>query len=137
MMNYVKPLIEKYKDAIPYLICGVLTTLVNIVSFWICAHLLDIPTMVSTIIAWILAVLFAYVTNRTWVFHSKANTKAEIIREMTTFITCRLFTGFLDWFSMFLFVEIMHFNDLIIKIVIDIFVCIFNYLASKLFIFRK
>lgn len=63
-----KILLLKYKDIVLYLFFGVCTTLVNVIAYWICAHPLDINTMTSTIIAWVLAVLFAYITNRNWVF---------------------------------------------------------------------
>lgn len=77
-----KQLYEKYKDIIPYAFFGVCTTLVNIASYWVCAHPLRFGTMVSTVIAWILAVLFAYVTNRKWVFNSQAETVVEITKEI-------------------------------------------------------
>ena len=79
----IKKLYEKYKDIIPYAVFGVLTTLVNIAVYWLMAHPLGLGVMPSTIIAWIAAVLFAYITNRKWVFHSEANTRNEIIKEMT------------------------------------------------------
>lgn len=68
----LKALYQKYKDIIPYGIFGVLTTLVNVIVYWTSARLLGLGVMPSTVIAWILAVLFAYITNRKWVFHSTA-----------------------------------------------------------------
>jgi len=133
----IKKLYEKYKDAIPYAIFGVLTTIVNIVSYWFMAHVLYFGVMPSTIIAWILAVLFAYITNRKWVFNSEANTKKEIIKEITSFFTFRLATGVIDWACMYIFVDILHMNDVIIKTVANIIVIILNYVASKVIIFRK
>ena len=87
--------------------------------------------MPSTIIAWILAVLFAYVTNRKWVFKSKAQNRREIIREACYFFTCRLATGIVDWGSMFLFVTILQLNDMFSKVVANIVVILLNYIASK------
>ena len=78
----ITELIKKYKDLIPYLFFGVCTTIVNIVSYWILAHILDAGTMLSTVIAWIIAVTFAYVTNRKWVFHSEAKGKKAILKEI-------------------------------------------------------
>ena len=86
----MKDLYEKYKDVIPYLFFGVCTTLVNVVAYWICAHILSVNTMVSTVVAWILAVLFAYITNRKWVFHSDAITGKKIVKEVISFFGCRL-----------------------------------------------
>ncbi len=129
--------VEKYKDVIPYLFFGVCTTLVNVITYWVCAHPLGINTMVSTIVAWILAVLFAYVTNRKWVFHSEAKTKKEIVKEMVSFFGCRLATGVVDWGCMFVFVQILRWNDVIIKFVANLLVIILNYVASKLVIFKN
>ena len=93
--------------------------------------------MPSTVIAWVLAVLFAYVTNRKWVFHSKAVTRQEIVREGISFYLCRLGTGVLDWLGMYVMVDVLHWNDLIVKIAVNIIVIILNYVASKLIVFRK
>ena len=84
-MAALKTLLKKYKDVVPYAIFGVLTTLVNIASYWLCAHALGMPVMASTIIAWILAVLFAYITNRKWVFLSQAEGRRAIAKEMISF----------------------------------------------------
>ena len=130
-------LIKKYKSILLYLIFGVLTTLVNVVSYWLCSHICSLSTMVSTIIAWILAVLFAYVTNRKWVFESEAATKQEIIKECLAFFSARLATGVVDWLCMFVCVDILQLNDIIIKLAANILVIILNYVASKLIIFKK
>lgn len=81
----IEKLWDKYKDIIPYGVFGVLTTLVNIVSYWIFAHPFGLSVMVSTVLAWILSVLFAYLTNRKWVFHSEASTSEEIGKEIVRF----------------------------------------------------
>ncbi|MGN0482357.1 MAG: GtrA family protein [Lachnospiraceae bacterium] len=133
----VRKLYEKYKDVIPYAIFGVLTTLVNIVVYWLMAHLLGTSTMVSTIVAWIAAVLFAYVTNRKWVFHSEASSKEEIVKEVLNFFIARLATGVIDWSFMFIFVDCLKLNDVIVKFAANIVVIVMNYVASKLFVFKK
>ena len=130
-------MIDKYKDVILYLFFGICTTLVNVVVYWLCAHPLEVNTMVSTIIAWILAVLFAYVTNRKWVFRSQAITIDGIIKEIISFFGCRLATGIIDWICMFVFVEILYFDDVVIKLAANMLVIILNYVASKLIIFKK
>ena len=132
----MRKLIEKYKDVIPYLVFGVLTTLVNVVSYWIFAHPLRVGVMPSTVIAWILSVLFAYITNRKWVFHSEAHTAPAIVREMLYFFGCRLATGLLDMLFMYIFAVRMNFDDTWVKIFSNVIVIILNYLASKLLIFR-
>ena len=129
--------IKANKRIILYLIFGVATTIINIVSYWFLAHVLNISTMSSTVIAWFLTVFVAYVTNRKWVFDSQANKTAEIIKECFNFYMCRVATGVLDWLCMFIFVEKLKFNDVIIKFVANVIVVILNYIASKILIFRR
>ncbi len=137
LVNTVKALLAKYKDIVLYGIFGVLTTLVNIVSYWIMAHPLHMGTMISTVLAWVFSVLFAYFTNRRWVFHSKAVGTKAIVKEIVSFFACRIATGVVDWGCMFLFVEVLYFNDVVIKVLANILVIILNYVASKLIIFKQ
>ena len=132
----LKEMMEKYKDIVPYAIFGLLTTIINIVVYLFFAHILKKEVMLSTLAAWFLSVLFAYVTNRKWVFHSGVLTFSNIIREAVAFFICRLATGIADILIMFIFVNIFHFNDLFIKIISNIAVIILNYVASKWIIFN-
>ncbi len=134
-MNY-KRICKKYKDFILYAVFGVLTTLVNMTVYWVLAHIFKVRVMPSTICAWVAAVLFAYVTNRKWVFHSKAHATGEIIREVVSFFTCRILTGIVDWGCMLLFVAQLHMDDVVIKFAANVLVIILNYIASKLIIFK-
>lgn len=129
-------MMEKYKDIVPYAIFGILTTIINIVVYLFFAHILKKEVMLSTLAAWFLSVLFAYVTNRKWVFHSGVLTFSNVIREAVAFFICRLATGIADILIMFIFVNIFHFNDLFIKIISNIAVIILNYVASKWIIFN-
>ena len=133
----IQRLFKKYKDVIPYLFFGVCTTVVNVAAYGIAAYLFNMTTMPSTIIAWILAVLFAYVTNRKWVFQSEAEGWKEIRREVVSFFGCRLATGVIDWGCMFFFVDILFMNDMVIKVMANILVIVLNYVASKLVIFKR
>ena len=133
----IKEYWDKYKDVILYLVFGVFTTVVNIVSYWVCAHVFGMSVMASTVIAWALAVFFAYVTNRTMVFHSSATEKGEILKEIGSFFACRLGTGVVDWVIMFVFVNVLHFNDMIVKIAANFIVIVLNYVLSKFVIFKR
>ena len=93
--------------------------------------------MPANVLAWVAAVLFAYLTNRKWVFHSQASTRQEISREITSFFGCRLATGVLDWVLMFVCVDLLHFNDMLIKLLANVMVVILNFVASKRIIFKK
>ena len=128
---------KEIKEIVAYLVFGVLTTLVNIVVYWLAAHPLGIKTVPSSVIAWIASVLFAYITNRIWVFHSETTGKSGIIREVAYFFACRLATGVVDWVFMYVTVDLLHFNDVWMKIIANVIVVILNYIASKLWIFKK
>lgn len=136
-MEKTKELLKKYKEVIMYLIFGVLTTIVNIVAYEIFANVIKIDYLISNAIAWFLSVLFAYITNRIFVFESKTKKIKELIREIASFFGFRLLSGAMDMGFMYLFVTIMQFNDSLMKILVNIIVVILNYIFSKLFIFKK
>lgn len=136
-MDKIRDLYKKYKDVVPYVFFGVCTTIVNVVVYWFFAYVLMQATMLSTIIAWIAAVLFAYITNRKWVFHSQAYGVANIMKEIVSFFSCRFATGIIDWLCMYIFVDVLGANGVLIKLVANIIVIVLNYIASKLLIFRR
>jgi len=121
------------KELILYLIFGILTTIVNIVVYLIFAKFLNIDYIISNIFAWFFSVLFAYVTNRIWVFERKSN---NIIKEATLFYGGRVFSGVLDTELMYLFIDILFINDFISKIIIQVIVVIVNYVFSKFIVFK-
>ena len=137
-MKKIKELYIKYKEIINYLIFGGFSTLVNFVSYYIAARFLGIDEVVSSGISWVCAVLFAYITNKIFVFESKKNTLKDVIIEMGSFFCARIISGVLcDVGTFALMVKVFHINDIISKIVTQIMVVIVNYIFSKLIIFRK
>lgn len=135
-MKMIKELLEKYKEQILYLFFGVCTTAVNIIVYYVC-DVLRFTTAVSTVIAWILSVLFAYVTNRKFVFISTVQGKGKIFKEGLRFFAYRAATGLLDLAIMIVFVDFLNFYGLLIKVLSNILVIVLNYIFSKLFIFKK
>ncbi|MEE0902291.1 MAG: GtrA family protein [Methanobrevibacter sp.] len=121
------------KELILYVVFGALTTLVNIVIYYIFAKFFGINYLISNVIAWIISVLLAYVTNRIWVFESK---NTNIIKELTLFFMGRLFSGVVDTGLMYLFIDLLSIGDLISKIIIQIIVIISNYVISKIIVFK-
>ncbi len=93
--------------------------------------------MPGSVIAWATAVLFAYLTNRILVFQSGVSSFKGILKEMLSFFMCRFATGAADWLCMFVFVHILHFNDIAVKAVANLIVIVLNYILSTLLIFRK
>lgn len=133
-MKSVIDIYKKNKEIINYLIFGVLTTVVNIVVFTLCADQIHIQYLISNVIAWIASVLFAYVTNRKWVFDSHSN---SIGKEMGKFFSSRLATLGLDMVVMWLLVDILTTNNVFAKIVANVLVVVANYILSKLIVFKK
>ena len=117
-----------------YVFFGALTTLINVVAYWVLYYSMSISNTVSTIISWILSVVFAYVTNKLWVFE-KGN--KSTLKEAAEFFLSRISTGVLDLLIMYVFVELLYFEGGIIKIVSNVLVIVLNYLLSKLFVFKK
>ncbi len=126
-------LYRKYKEIINYLIFGVLTTLVNIVVYYIFADCFNVQYMISNLFAWFLSVLFAYITNRKYVFESKSE---SIFTEMVKFFGSRITTGVLDMVFMWLLISVLLFNGMISKIIVNVLVVIANYILSKLVVFK-
>lgn len=136
-MKKIRELLKKYRELISYLVFGVLTTLVNYVSYLLFAPLFLSTTTIPTAIAWVLSVIFAYVTNRIFVFRSEAKGAAALLREILSFFGARLLSGVLDLGIMWVFADKLGLNDKLVKLASNVFVVIFNYVASKLVIFRK
>lgn len=137
-MEKIKELYKKYKEILNYLIFGVLSTIVNFVTYYIVAKLIGIDEVVSSGISWFCSVLFAYITNKIFVFESKTYGVKELAKEVTTFFLARIASGILcDVGTFALMVKVLHINDIISKFVTQVMVVIVNYIFSKLIIFRK
>lgn len=137
LFNYAIKLLNKYKSIVLYLFFGVATTVINILAYTLFAKLFKIDYLISNIIAWVLAVVFAYITNKLYVFNSKSFEKSIFIKEITSFTTARLFSLAVDMGIMYVFVGLLGANDIIIKIISNIIVIVMNYIFSKWFIFKK
>lgn len=107
-MERIEIIVIKYKHLFMYAVFGILTTLVNLASYYLCYNILVIPNVPSTIIAWILAVAFAFITNKLWVFDSKSFDGKTLAREIPTFFGARLAAGVLDVGIMWIAVDVMN-----------------------------
>ena len=137
MMEKIKALIVKYQDMILYVFFGALATLVNTAAYYLCYNVLGISNVPSVIIAWILAVVFAFFTNKLWVFKSKSFAPEVLKHEIPTFFGARALTGLMDLGIMWLAVDVLGGNGTVWKLVSNVLVIILNYVASKLVIFKK
>ena len=136
-LSFLYPFYKKNKEALLYLFFGVLTTLISIAVFWLFTSLVSLDELVANVISWIIAVLFAYLTNRIWVFSSHCETKAALIKEVLSFYGGRVFTLLVEEAILIVFVKLLSFNDMAVKIVAQVLIIVLNYVISKLFVFKK
>jgi len=136
-MELIQTLFAKFVnyETISYLVVGVLTTVISIAVFAGCYRKLKMSTVVSNIISWVIAVAFAYVANKIFVFQSPSWEMAVVIKEIIGFVSARLLTLGFDIAFIYITVDKLHWNDILCKIGSNVVVMIVNYVASKLFIF--
>ena len=136
-MKKIRIIIEQYWDVLAYLFFGVLTTVVNYVVYLPCYNLLGFSAAVSNVIAWVVAVAFAYLTNKPWVFKSHDWSRQTVIPELTKFVGCRIGSGALETGIIFLTVDLLCWNGNVMKLVTSVLVVVLNYIGSKLLVFKK
>ena len=129
--------LKKYRELILYVFFGGLTTLVDWASYWLLTDLLHVPYMAANLLSQILSILFAYVTNRIWVFESKVHGAKGIFAEMVKFFGARGVSLLLNMLCMFVGVDLLSGNDKVVKLIASVLVVIANYVFSKLFVFRS
>ena len=137
MGEKLKNLFRKHYDILVYLVFGVLTTAVNYIVYLPCYNLLHLSATVSNVIAWAAAVAFAYVTNKPFVFHSHDWSAKTVVPELTKFISTRLGSGGLETLVLLVFVDMLHGNGNVWKLLTSVLVVVLNYIGSKLLVFRK
>lgn len=130
-------ILKKYQQPILYLFFGICTTIVNIITYYLSAHILSLSVILSTCLAWLVSVIFAYITNKWWVFESKSLRLKAVIQEFLSFTGYRLFTGACDLLIMLIFVDSLGMDDLFVKIASNILVVVLNYIFSKMIIFKR
>ena len=136
-MKKIRALIEKYYDILSYLFFGVLTTVVNYLVYLPCYNLWGLSASVSNVAAWVVAVAFAYLTNKPFVFKSRDWSAKTVIPELTKFVGCRLGSGALETVIILVTVDWLRWDGNVMKLVTSVVVIVVNYLASKLLVFRK
>ena len=138
-MKKIKELYLKYKEAINYIIFGVLTTVVSLAIYYLSVFTFlnpenSVQLQIANILSWVAGVTFAYFTNRKYVFESTEKNK---IKEASKFVLARVVTLVMDMLIMWLGVTILHLNDKIVKLISQVIIIISNYVFSKLFVFKK
>ena len=150
-MKMIKKLFIKYKELITYVIFGVLTTLVNFFAFWLFTKILGEELyLINNAIAWVVGVIFAYITNKLFVFESKSWDLKVVTKEITGFLGARIFSFLVEEGGMFLFITVLGLGEkfltilnltitgqFIVKILLAVIVVVMNYVFSKFFIFKS
>lgn len=136
-MQKIIELCRKYRELIQYGFWGVMTTLVNYIVYFGCTKLAGIDYLISNVAAWCVAVIFAFLVNKVFVFQANAWDAKALLWEFGSFVSARVLSGVMETGLLWLFVEQLHFSDAVIKIVAGVLVVIINYVFSKLIIFRK
>lgn len=137
MFEKIRALIVKYWDIVSYLFFGVCTTVVNYLIYIPCYNFWGMSATLSNMIAWVVAVAFAYLTNKPFVFKSYDWSAKTVVPELTKFIGCRVGSGAAETLILFLAVDLLGWNGNIWKLVTQVMVVILNYIGSKLLVFRK
>ncbi len=136
-MEKIKELYFKYKEVINYLFFGGCTFLVSIVSFYVFNKVFGFNEHVANVISWVLAVSFAYITNKLYVFESKTSDFKSLLKEIGSFVSARLLTLVMEEIILLIGVNCLHIDSMIVKVVAQVVVIVSNYFLSKLFIFKK
>lgn len=137
MVEKIHARIKKHWDILVYLFFGGLTTVVNYVVYLPCHNLLGLSATVSNVIAWVVAVAFAFVTNKPFVFRSYDWSAKTLLPELAKFVGCRVGSGLLETAILFVTVDLIHWNGNIWKLITSVLVVILNYFGSKLLVFTK
>lgn len=133
----LRQLIQKHWGILSYLLFGGLTTLVNFIVYTPLHRWLNLSAALSNVIAWVVAVAFAFLTNKPFVFQSHDWSAKTVVPELSKFVGCRVGSGLLETAVIALTVDVLHWHDLGMKVVCSVIVVILNYIGSKWLVFKK
>ena len=131
----MKALIKRHQEVILYLVFGGLTTLVNLISYSACRALFDFNYQLSTVIAWFISVLFAYLTNKLFVFNRRDSKGKALLKEVYLFYLYRIISLLMEMIILFIFFKKLQLNEAGVKIAAQIIVLLSNHIFSKYLIF--
>ena len=135
-MQKILNIYKIHKQKFLYVFFGLCTTIANFVAYLFASRICDLKPTISTLFAWFIAVSFAYITNRKWVFISNANRAFEITKETLLFYVARIATGIFEVGAMWLFAEVLRLYDIAVKVALIVLITIGNYILNKFVVFR-
>ena len=136
-MKKIRTLIMQHWDVVSYLLFGGLTTLVNFLVYFPLYNWAQIPGVFCNVIAWVVAVVFAFLTNKPFVFQSHDWSRKTVVPELIKFLSCRIGSGLVETAAIWLFVDMLSWNGNWVKVVVSVLVVILNYISSKWLVFAK
>lgn len=137
ILSITESFYRKYKEILLYLFFGGISFLLNLVLFILFCDKLGVNELLTNVICWIVCVLFQFFTNRTWVFDGKVNSESDFLKQISSFFGGRVFSLIVEELILFVFITWLDFNSLLIKLIAQIVVIVLNYVASKVFVFKK
>lgn len=137
LLNRVEPFYRAHRQALLYLFFGGLTFVVSIASYALFIRVLHVDVLIANVFSWICAVSFAYVTNRKWVFESRAGGSKAVLMEMTRFFTGRIATLLVEEAILLVFIKWLHLDSMAVKVAAQVVVILLNYVVSKLWVFKR
>lgn len=137
MIQWAFSLLKKYRELIAYGVVGVMTTIINMAAFWLFNTPLGVHYTIANIIAWVLAVVFAFFANKIFVFENHGWSGAVVLHEATTFFLSRIASLLVDMAGMALMISVLHCDEMLSKFVVNILVILINYILGKFWVFGK
>ena len=137
ILNIFEPFYKKNKEMLLYLFFGGLTFVVSVITYGFFNVSLGLDELIANIISWIIAVTFAFFTNRIWVFNSPTNGAREFVAQLISFFGGRVVTLVIEEIILLVFITWLKFPSMIIKIIAQIIVIVLNYVISKLIVFKE
>lgn len=137
MFMSIEVFYKKKKELLLYLFFGGLTFLISVINFVVFNISLNVNELIANILSWIIAVLFAFFTNRIWVFNSPTTNIKSFLKQLISFFGARTITLMIEEIILFIFITRLKFSVIWVKISAQIVVIVTNYVISKKMIFRK
>lgn len=137
VLRIFNPFYKKYKEMLLYLFFGGLSFIVSIATYALFNVGMNINELIANVLSWIITVMFAFLTNRVWVFQSPTNGVAEFVKQMFVFYSGRVITLVVEEVILLVFITWLGFNSMLVKVVAQVIVILLNYVISKLVVFRK
>ena len=137
ILRIFNPFYKKYKELLLYLFFGGLSFIVSIATYALFNVGMNINELIANVLSWSITVMFAFLTNRVWVFQSTTNGVAEFVKQMLVFYSGRVITLVVEEVILLVFITWLGFNSMLIKVIAQVIVILLNYVISKLVVFRK